>query len=337
MVKAGFKWMFLILGTMIGAGYASGRELWQFFGQESALAIILFTTLIIISTLVVMTISYNHKTIHYMPALEALLGKRFSGLYDGMIILYLFSTTVIMLAGGGASLVVIGLPNWLGISFISTCLILLFIWGNKGMVSMSTVVIPILIVLLVGVLVKFIQTTENVMAVNWLRQSNWPSAFTFTALNILPLVAVISAVGRDIKGKGEIWIASIGSGLILGAISFLYNQSLLKITHEIILYEIPLFGLLKAYPHAMTIIMSALLWFAIYTTAASGIFGLVTRFRHVLRLPLWCLSLIAVILMLPLTTLGFSKLIGILYPIYGFLNLYLLAAILIYPIMHRFD
>ena len=28
----GLKWMFLIIGTMIGAGYASGRELWEFFG-----------------------------------------------------------------------------------------------------------------------------------------------------------------------------------------------------------------------------------------------------------------------------------------------------------------
>ncbi len=27
----GLKWMFLIVGTIMGAGYASGRELWEFF------------------------------------------------------------------------------------------------------------------------------------------------------------------------------------------------------------------------------------------------------------------------------------------------------------------
>lgn len=337
MVKAGLKWMFLIIGTIVGAGYASGRELWQFFGQESVFAIILFTTLFIISTIVIMTISFDNQTFHYMPALQVLLGKRMSIIYDGMVILYLFSTTVIMLAGGGASLVVMGIPYWLGIVIISLCLILLFVWDNKGMVTMNAIIIPMLIVLLVGVLVKFAQTNENVMVIDWLKQSNWPSAFTFTALNILPLIAVLSAVGKDIKSKGEIWIAAIGSGLILGGISLLYNQALLKLAHEIILYEIPLFGLLKAYPHAMTIIMSLLLLFAVYTTAASGVFGLVTRFRKATSQPLWVLALIAVIIMMPLTTLGFSTLVAILYPIYGILNLYVLAAILIYPIAHRFE
>ena len=41
--------MFLILGTTIGAGYASGRELWQFFGFESGLAIAIFTVIFIIT------------------------------------------------------------------------------------------------------------------------------------------------------------------------------------------------------------------------------------------------------------------------------------------------
>lgn len=31
MVNSGLKWMFLIIGTTIGAGYASGREIWEFF------------------------------------------------------------------------------------------------------------------------------------------------------------------------------------------------------------------------------------------------------------------------------------------------------------------
>lgn len=42
---SGLKWMFLIIGTMIGAGYASGRELWEFFGNESTFAILLFAVL----------------------------------------------------------------------------------------------------------------------------------------------------------------------------------------------------------------------------------------------------------------------------------------------------
>lgn len=68
MIRAGLKWMFLIIGTTIGAGYASGRELWQFFGHESGLAILLFIVFFSICCMVIMDISHKksqHNTCLY--------------------------------------------------------------------------------------------------------------------------------------------------------------------------------------------------------------------------------------------------------------------------------
>ncbi|PYZ96246.1 hypothetical protein CR205_18000 [Alteribacter lacisalsi] len=334
---AGFKWMFLIIGTIIGAGYASGRELWEFFGSESGLAIVLFAILFFICCNVLMTISYEQKSGHYLPVLRELMGRRLTGLYDGMIILYLFSVTVIMIAGGGATLEVLHIPYWYGVLIISGLLVMLFIWGISGMTSMNAVIIPVLIVFLVGTLITFQWTTGFEITFNLEAQHNWPTAFTFTALNILPLVAVLAAVGSKIRHPGEIWIASGGSALIMGIISFLYNESLLVVAHEVMLYEIPLFAILKHYPYFMVLVMSGLLWAAIYTTAASGMLGLCTRLREYMGLPYWLISLILALAMVPLTTIGFSTLISILYPLYGVLNLYILAAILLYPILNKFD
>jgi uncharacterized membrane protein YkvI len=335
--KSGLKWMFLIIGTMIGAGYASGRELWQFFGYESGLAILLFSILFFVCCYVVMSISYQQKSEHYIPVLEKLMGKKLTGLYDGMIILYLFSTTVIMIAGGGATLEVLHVPYWYGVFIISSLIVLLFIWGLNGMTSINAMIIPLLILFLVGTLLVFQWTNGFNMTSAWKKQGNWPSAFTFTALNILPLVAVIGAIGKKINHKGELWIASLGSAALLGTVSFLYNQSLIAVAQEVMLYEIPLFAILKNYPYFMVLVMSGLLWAAIYTTAASGILGLCTRFQPVLKMPFWLLSLFFLILMIPLTTFGFSKLISILYPLYGLMNLYILASIMLYPIVNRFD
>lgn len=99
MWSSGFKWMFLIIGTTIGAGYASGRELWQFFGHESGLAIALFACLFAISCIVVMQVSYQKQSKDYLPVLRVIVGKRLTKIYDVMIFLYLFTTTVVMLAG----------------------------------------------------------------------------------------------------------------------------------------------------------------------------------------------------------------------------------------------
>ena len=335
MLGNGLKWMFLIIGTMIGAGYASGRELWEFFGSESGLAIILYTILFIICITVILKIGYENKSTHYLPILEKIMGKKLTKLYDLMIVIYLFSTTVIMLAGGGATLEVFKLPYWLGIGVICGLLIFMFIWDTKGMTSMNSIVIPLLIISLLGVLISFLYTKGFPIEFSLSEQNNWPAALTFTALNILPLIAVLGAIGSQIKKTGEIWIASVGSGLILGSISFIYNESLIQVAGEIILYEIPLFAILENYPYFMIIVMSILLWIAIYTTASAGIFGLVSRFRTYVDWPAWLITLVMLIGMVPLTMIGFSTLISVLYPLYGLLNLYVFSALLLYPIIKR--
>ncbi|TYS69430.1 GerAB/ArcD/ProY family transporter [Sutcliffiella horikoshii] len=335
MWKSGFRWMFLILGTVIGAGYASGRELWQFFGSESGLAILLFTLFFIISCYVILQISSKEQTEHFSPVLRKLVGPRASYLYNIVMVVYLFTTTVVMLAGGGAALQVFSIPYWGGIAIICTLLIVLFVYDVKGMVTVNVVIIPIIVLTLAYVLIDAVLNSPDVIPTSVLKQSNWPAGFTFTALNILPLVAVLSAIGKEVKGKGEIIIASVGSGVILGVISLFYNQTLILVQSKLGLFEIPLFAIIQSYPFYMLFFMTILLWVAIYTTAASGLLGLVTRFRNVVPIPLWLMCLLFILLMVPFTAVGFSVLVAILYPLFGLINLYLLVCILLYPIKNR--
>ncbi|WP_449538275.1 YkvI family membrane protein [Ferdinandcohnia sp. Marseille-Q9671] len=337
MFRAGIKWMFLILGTSIGAGYASGREIWQFYGEQSSLAIIFFTFIFTICCYTIMKISYKKETEHFVPVLRELVGEKIAHLYDGITILYLFSTTVVMLAGGGATLELFNIPFWWGIVLFGLLLVLVFMWNINGLVSINMIIIPALIVFLVTVLFIFLFSNEREFSFVLQEQENWPAAFTFTALNILPLVAVLGAIGKEMKSKGEALVASIGSGLFLGVITLVYNEALLDIAQEIMLYEIPLFVILKNFPYIAVFFMSILLFGAIFTTAASGILGLSTRFKEKLKMPLWMIAVLFIILMAPFTTFGFSTLVSILYPIYGIANLYLLAVILLYPIVNRYN
>ncbi|GAF23293.1 hypothetical protein JCM19047_3104 [Bacillus sp. JCM 19047] len=331
----GLKWMFLIVGTIIGAGYASGRELWEFFGAESGLAIVLFAVLFSISCAVILTVSKKEQTTHYLPVLEKVLGKRLAKAYDVMIILYLFSVTVIMLAGAGATLEVYHIPTWLGIIVNGLLVVIIFIKGTSGMTKINALLIPILIVCLLAVLLVYQHSIGFTFSFNLQEQKNWPSSLTFTSLNILPIIAVLGAVGNQINHRGEIYIASIGSGVILGTVSYIYNESLLTVAQEIIFYEIPLFVILKHYPSVMVLAISLVLWLAIYTTAASGVLGLLSRIRVKVTGEPWVIALLLVALMAPLTLFGFSTLISILYPLYGILNLYILAALLLYPILRH--
>ncbi|MGY4688226.1 YkvI family membrane protein [Salibacterium sp. K-3] len=331
MVVDGLKWMFLIIGTTIGAGYASGREIWQFFGHESGLAILIFSVLFTVSCFVVLNISYQEQTENYSVVLSKLMGPRFSKGYDVLIMVYLFTTTGIMIAGGGAALEYFHVPFTAGILFMCVLLFIVSIRGVKGLTGLNSILMPILIVSLIAALTAYFRMNADISLSDWKSQRNWASSLTFTSLNLLPLVAVLSAAGTQIRHRGEIWIASVGSGCILGSVSFLYNESLLAAAEDIMLYEIPLFALLESYPNPVTAFMAVLLWTAIFTTAASGLFGLSSRLRSISKLPPWLLAALLLCVMLPVTELGFSRLVALLYPVYGILNLYLLVVVLIHP------
>ncbi|WP_077358998.1 YkvI family membrane protein [Virgibacillus halodenitrificans] len=337
MIRAGLKWMFLIIGTTIGAGYASGRELWQFFGHESGLAILLFIIFFSICCMVIMDISHKKESTQYLPVLKEIVGMKLTGVYDVMIFLYLFTTTVVMIAGSGATGRAFNFPYIWGIGIMIFALIILFIKDINGLLSVNQFVLPLLLGGLLFVLIMFTYDQNLSLFSHWHEQRNWTAAFPFTALNILPLIAVLGAIGNKVKSKGEIVIACVGSGLILGIITYIYNNSLIQIADEILVYEIPLFAILKHYPLEMLIFMSILLWFAIFTTAASGVLGIVTRVQEFFRLPLWIIVVITLITMLPLTAFGFSTLVSYLYPIYGILNLYVLVRLLLFPLWKRTD
>lgn len=335
MWNSGFKWMFLIIGTTIGAGYASGRELWQFFGHESGLAIALFTILFSVSCIVIMQVGYQKQSKDYLPVLRVIVGKRLTKIYDVMIFLYLFTTTVVMLAGSGATGQAFYFSYWWGVAFISVLLVLLFIRGISGLLTINQFILPILLLGLLSILTIFTVDQKLALFSHLHEQRNWTAAFPFTALNILPLIAVLGAIGNKIQSKKEILIAGIGSGLTLGVISYVYNNSLIQIAEEILVYEIPLFAILKHYSFGVLVFMSILLWFAIFTTAASGVLGLITRVQSYWKSPLWVIALCAILVMIPFTTFGFSTLVSYVYPVYGVLNLYVLMRVILYPLWNN--
>lgn len=337
MWSAGLKWMFLIIGTTIGAGYASGRELWQFFGHESGLAIVLFTIFFSLCCHVIMKISHEKKSSDYLPVLQDIVGIKLTKLFDVLIFLYLFTTTVVMIAGSGATGQAFNFSYWWGVLIIAVALIVLFMKDISGLLTLNQVILPLLLGGLLYILLLFTRDQSLQLFSHLQEQRNWTAAFSFTALNILPLIAVLGAIGNKIKSKQEIWIASIGSGLTLGVISFIYNNSLIQIADELLLYEIPLFAILKHYPFGMMIFMSVLLWLAIFTTAAAGVLGIVSRLQSIWNIPIWIYVILILAAMIPLSMLGFSTLIAYIYPLYGVLNLYVLARLLLYPIWNKME
>ncbi|MEK4023007.1 hypothetical protein JKL50_12500 [Bacillus altitudinis] len=333
--KAGSRWTLLILGSLIGAGYASGQEIWQFFGLDSGLAILLFTLMFMLSTYVVLKISYEVRADHFVPVLERLVGPWLAKVYDILIVLYLFTTTTVMIAGGGVTLEMYHVPFWVGIGAFCLFSFMIFFWDVKGLLSVNAFIIPILVAGLIYAFVFYYMNNDHMWRIDFGQQYNWPASIVFASLNILSVVAVLSSVGKEMKGLGEAKVASILSGLIFGVISYVYNEILVDISGSLSAEGIPLFTVLEGAPTSLFVFMTIVLCLAIYTTTAAGLFGLSSRMLSFVRMPRWFIVFIMLLLMAPLTSLGFADLIAFLYPIYSLLNLYLLVCLMLYPILSK--
>ncbi|PKR77426.1 hypothetical protein CEY16_11905 [Halalkalibacillus sediminis] len=334
-MKNGLRWIGLIIATMIGAGYASGREIWQFFGYESGLAILIFAVLFGVSCYVILSVSFQLKSEHYLPVLQSLIGKRLARFYDWLILTYLFTTLFVMISGSGATFTIFNFSYLTGIMIIFILIGLVIPRGIDGILSVNRFLLPLLIVGLGLILILFIYQEHIHPFHDLKKQGNWSSSIPFTSLNVAAIIAVIGAIGKEIKSRTEIIVASIGSAVILGIISFLYNTSLTHVADQLLIFEIPLFAILNGYPFQLFLIMALLLWFAIYTTALTSLFALTSRLKEYTDIGGGKLGFIALLSALPFTFFGFSKLIAYLYPLYGLLNLYILFAILIFPLTKR--
>lgn len=324
----------IIIGTTIGAGFASGREIWEFFssyGYQSIQGILLSMILFGISSVFILWISYEYKTTNYYDVLNLLMGAKLAKLFDVLIFLYLFSGTIVMFAASGATFEQWDLAYKSGVFLMATLVWLVLIKGISGLININTILIPVLIVILLYVNYQFITNNSN-YANNYLRShlDVWPSAITYSALNLISLFGVLSTMGKKINSKLEIILGGAIAAITLGIVAISLNMSLLRIEY-VQQYEIPLFSLIHNENRNMLFIISIVLWSAIYTTVLSNIFGLVNRIKSKVNYSTALISLIIIIGIIPLSFIGFSTLVKILYPLYGVLNLYVLAILLLYP------
>lgn len=335
----GLKISVLIIGTTIGAGFASGREIWEFFssyGFKSYFGIIIFMLLFGICCILIIMISYCYKTNSYYEFLQILVGNKMAKLFDAIILIYLFSVSMVMFAGSGATFEHWGFPYYVGVIALALCVWLIIKNGIKGIINVNKFLIPILICFILFVTMQY--NNYNIDYTNEYLRKNlevWPSAIIYTSLNLISLVAVLSTIGNKIESKLEILIGGIVSVIALGIIAIQLNKALLKIVN-VNLFEIPLFKLIPNDMKVLLILISICVWLAILTTVVSNVHGIVHRLQNKwYNLSRNKLSIIIIVVITPLSFVGFSTLVNFIYPIFGILNLYIMISILIFPFQDK--
>lgn len=327
------------IGTLVGAGFASGQEILQFFsffGLSGFTALGIATILFIFFGWVILELGHRLNAQSHREVIRYAGGPLLGAIIDAVITFFLFGALTAMAAGTGAVFSEqFGLPRiWGGLTMIGITLLTVLL-GIQGVINAISFVVPVLMasVLLISA-ATLVSTPLDLNTVSQATQPSraavpfWPlSALNYASYNLVVGVAVLAPLGkmadRSILRKGALF-GGVGLGVGASAI----NLALLAYFPETAGYEIPMAYIVGQLSPAFRVVYIIALLAAIYSTAVGCLYGFAVRITDYGK-PLFKWIIIGTSLVaFGASQFGFTTLVRILYPAVGYAGLLMLAGLL---------
>ena len=327
-------------GTIMGAGFASGQELTQFFvvyGHMGLAGLLITCCLFSWLGIFILEISYKMKATSYHEVLYYVCGKKIGFFLDIMVTAFLFGVLTIMLAAAGTlAQDTFNLPYSLGIGIMSCGLIITTLYGLKGITTANIIITPLLAITIIVIgcsslyhhqlnlsMITLQPQTGSLPAPHWLL-----SSFLYLSYNLIMSAAVLVPLGSFVRQrKSRIWGSLIGA-LLLMLLAGLITLVVMIHYPESLDYEIPM--LYIAHSQHLLYHTSYILIFvaSIYTTGLATLYGCATKLTAATSLSLPHSLFLLVSLSLIFSYVGFADLIAILFPLFGYATLWFTCKLL---------
>ncbi len=322
-MKQGLALAFVYIGLVIGAGFASGREIMEYFNYPSLTShrgVAAATLLLVLICYLILRRAFRNRLHTYRDYLWAVC-PRTAPWINRFIRLYLFCGFFTMLAGCGALLnQSFLLPSPLGSLLLLVLCFGVLSFDLKGIVACNGILVPCMILGILILCFRSLYLEVPVFSIRSIAQGSLLSALCYVSYNTVSAPSVLVPLAKSITPRA-IRVAAWTGGLTLGILIFFiwFSQSLhfpiLKDTQIPLLYLAALLGRTEKY------LYTAILFMAICTTAVSEGFGILSQIsfssarERVLGTGLFCLAAY------PFSLLEFSGLIANLYAFFGIAGL----------------
>lgn len=334
-MKNVFKIVFVIIGTLIGAGFASGQEIYVFFfsyGIKGFIGIIISSVVMGVLIYKTLGIINKYNINSYKDLLDILIKNKkenkyfnFKNIINLIINIFILVTFFIMIAGFGAYFEQqFGINSLVGSSILAILNFVIFLTSVKGVIKANELLVPMLIVFLV--IIGFINIIDiNIVKLgNYIirtNQSNYIlSAIIYASYNSILLIPVLITLKKYINTKKQILFISLISTIIVILLATIIFLILIRVDVDITKLEMPAVYVVSNIFKFLEIIYGFIILGSIFTTSIS----LGTSFLQNVSKNKRSYTQIAAIMCITSTLtsqIGFSNLINLLYPIFGYLGL----------------
>ncbi|MCS1351985.1 hypothetical protein [Mechercharimyces sp. CAU 1602] len=336
-VRVGFTY----IGTVVGAGFASGQEIMQFFtvyGKGGMWAIIAVSVLFAWLGTRMMIMGARLQAESYEELNDHLFGMRWGKWMSRFVGVVLFGVTTAMMSGTGALFEEqLGLSFHLGVGLTSIMAFLVIVRGMEGILSVNTLVVPLmfLFTVLVGITGWQSGGLEGLFQLQAVAaEGHWSiSALTYVAFNLAMSQAVLVPLGNEVTDEKVLRLGGWMGGIVLGIMLLTSNFALAMHSPQVYQLEIPIALVIEALGEGMKIFFLAVMWGEIFTTLIGNVYGLAANLHQMTRLRMNTLMMLIFILGYGFSLIGFPALVGYVYPLFGYCGIGVLLLLIIrrYP------
>lgn len=317
------------VGTIVGAGFATGREIVEFFSQYGFygfIGIILTGYLFILlgTKIMLLALSINAQT--YQELNSYLFGQKWGWIINLLFFIMLFGVTAVMLSGAGAVFEEqLGIPKSIGVFFTIGLAMLILHKGVQGLVGVNLVVVPMMILFSVLLFVGRIQSPDFNIDLFMIPEniSYWDalvSPFLYSAFNLGLSQAVLIPLAYEVKDSFIIKGGGIVGGICLTVILLMSHVSLLSLP-DMMLFDIPSAELMKSMAEPFYWIFIAVIYGEIFTSLVGNVFGLERQLQRFLNWKSITLFFVIFFVAYFISVIQYRTLLSFLYPILGYVCL----------------
>lgn len=329
-MKNVLKVVFVIIGTLIGAGFASGQEVYLFFfsyGMKGLIGILISSIIIGVVIYSTFNILNKYKINTYKDFLNILLPKntKLKIIANFIINIFILITFFIMIAGFGAYFEQeIGINRLVGSLILAIITFIVFMTSIKGVVKVNELIVPILIgfIFIIGII--SIKNIHILNLENYVIRTNYTnfalSAVLYSSYNSILLIPVLITLNNYVKNKKQIFYISFISAIVTILLSVIIFLLLVRVDVDISKLEMPVVYVVSNMFKILRYIYGVIILGSIFTSAISlGVSFLQNTAKN--KKGYTQISIIMCITSVIISKFGFSNLVSLLYPIFGYLGL----------------
>lgn len=341
-----FKIAATYMGTIVGAGFASGQEVLQYFNVYGTLGLgsILITTLLFaFFGYTILILGHKLQAKSHLEVIRFANGKTLGFIVDLIITIFLFGALSAMIAGAGAVFQEqFGWSPLLGNLIMALAALLTVALGISGVINAISYVVPVLLASILFVAIYSL-TTNPIVASDWAMADtlsgaapHWiVSSVNYISYNLVIAVAILAPMGARTTSTRTLLWGAIWGGLSLGiGITCIY-LSILTDIESASQMEIPMIQIAANISSVFQMVFSVILFAEIYTTAVGNLYGFVARISQFLQVKSYVLMIFATGAAFGVAQFGFSNMVKYLYPSVGYGGMILLLGLAIAWLFRR--